>query len=140
MSRTINHQQKGALKMTAFTITMPGFVFLRRHDVELEAGFILAGQLVLDLPKTAEMSEQLSEMITAILEKITEMAQSGEIPDEAIVSGWPNGHKPTVDTDNDALLAAWAEDRLTIGVGFSPMDSDQLQQMGLAHPPPDKMQ
>jgi hypothetical protein len=32
-------------------VTMPVFVFQRRHHVELEAGFTLAGQLVVDIPK-----------------------------------------------------------------------------------------
>jgi hypothetical protein len=30
---------------------MPLFVFERRRDIELEAGFVLAGQLIIDIPK-----------------------------------------------------------------------------------------
>ena len=29
--------------------TMPAFVFARQHEIELEAGFILAGRLIVDL-------------------------------------------------------------------------------------------
>jgi hypothetical protein len=29
---------------------MPLFVFARRRDIEIDAGFILAGQLVVDIP------------------------------------------------------------------------------------------
>lgn len=33
----------------------PAFVFDRRRAVELEAGFVLAGQLIVDLPKRPKL-------------------------------------------------------------------------------------
>jgi hypothetical protein len=44
---------------------MPVFVFARRSDIEIEAELILAGQLVVDIPKRAgaKMKRQHEEMV-----------------------------------------------------------------------------
>jgi hypothetical protein len=124
--------------------TMPAFVFARRHDIELEAGFILAGMLIVDLPRKVELTENEQQMVGAILQKLTDAAQSGRMPADALVYGWHGGGRPpdAVDTGNDEMMAAWARDCLTIGVRVDPrndgwltIDSDLMRQLEEADPP-----
>jgi hypothetical protein len=120
--------------------TMPVFVFQRRHDIELEADFILAGQLIVDLPKNAEPKERHQWMVRDIVAQLTKQAQSGAMAHDALVFGWPDGRRPAnadAIMDDDALLAAWAKERLAIAVRVDPrkpdgmlrLDSDVLRQM-----------
>jgi hypothetical protein len=120
--------------------TMPVFVFGRRSDIERETGLILAGQLIVDIPKTKTPKRRQQRMIAEIVERLTADARSGQMPADAMVYGWPGGSKPAnaVDVDNDALMASWAKDRLVIAVRVDPrddghlrVDSDMLLQMGL---------
>lgn len=97
----------------------PFFVFERSRDIELEAGFILAGSLVIDEPKPVKGEhppEQVTEAANAIIQKLTEMAQSALLPDDAIIYGWRDGLKPVNAVDNDELIAAWAKERICIAV------------------------
>lgn len=128
-------------------LVFPLFVFARRRDVELEAGFTLAGQLLMDEPKPKDgepMPEGLRDAISRVIGELTKMREAGAMPDDAIAFGWPGGGEPAnaVDTDDDELMAAWAKDRLSIGVRVDPrpgpsaggslrVDSDMLRQMGL---------
>jgi hypothetical protein len=127
-------------------LIMPVFVFERRRDVELEAGYILAGDLVVNIPKpkpSDEIPAQAQRMTAAIIQKLIGMFESGRIPDDAILYGWPaSGRPPNADQiiSDDELIAAWASDRLIIGVrvaaqndGYLRVDSDMLRQMGLSH-------
>jgi hypothetical protein len=124
--------------------TMPVFVFKRRRDIEHEAGLILAGHLIVDVPKSRKKPKQREQqMIVEIVQRLTAQAQSGQMPDDAIVYGWPGGCRPAnaVDVDNDALMASWAKERLVIGVrvdprndGYVRLDSDILRQIGLVKP------
>lgn len=121
----------------------PLFVFARRSDIERETGLILAGQLIVDIPKTRKKPKRREQrMIMEIMERLTAEARSGRMPEDAMVIGWPGGCRPAnaVDADNDALLAAWAKDRITIVVRVDPrndgqvrIDSDLLRQMKLLH-------
>jgi hypothetical protein len=118
----------------------PVFVFGRRSDIERETGLTLAGQLFVDIPKTRKPKRRQQQMIREIVQRLTAEARLGRMPEDAMVYGWPGGCKPAnaVDTDNDALMAAWAKDRLVIAVRVDPrnddhlrVDSDILLQMGL---------
>jgi hypothetical protein len=123
---------------------MPAFVFKRQHDIELEAGFILAGYLVVDLPQEEELTEDQQQMLVAIIRHLTDGAQSGRMPADALVYGWHGGGgRPgnAVDTGNDEVMAAWARDCLRIAVRIDPrddgrirLDSDLIQQMEEADP------
>jgi hypothetical protein len=54
---------------------MPAFVFARRHDIELEAGFILAGMLIVGLPREVEeLTEDEQQMVAAIIRQLTDSA------------------------------------------------------------------
>jgi hypothetical protein len=122
---------------------MPAFVFGRRHDIELEAGFVLAGQLILDFSKQAEMTQHDNEMIAAIVQRLTADAQSGKLSDaNDLVVGWrsPDGCPPenAADIHDDALMASWAKDRFVITVRVDPrsdeylrLDSDIIRQLDL---------
>jgi hypothetical protein len=122
---------------------MPAFVFWRRRDIELEAGFILAGQLIVDLPNEGEVTQHEQEMVSAIVQQLTAAAQSGELSDaNDLVVGWrsPDGCPPenAADIDDDALMSSWAKDRLAITVRVDPrddgllrVDSDMRRQLDL---------
>ena len=126
-------------------VTMPAFVFARRRDIELEAGFILAGRLVLDEPKPTrnDLPNHVSRMTVEIIQQLTAMARSGRMPDYAVTYGWPGGRRPPNADDitgNDALMAAWARDRLTIEVRVDPrndgvvrVDRGTMRQIGLVN-------
>ena len=53
----------------------PAFVFERRSDIELETGLILAGDLVIDIPKHVQLEERhqrlIMENIVGLLIKMT---------------------------------------------------------------------
>lgn len=130
---------------------MPLFAFWRSRDVELEAGFILAGTLVLDVArlKNKSMPKRTQRLINEIVQRLSVNAQSGRMANYDSVFGWPAEHKPlnAVDTSDEALMTAWAKDRLIIAVrvdhrndGFLRVDSDMMRQMGLAVPAPDSQQ
>jgi hypothetical protein len=122
-------------------ITMPLFVFARRRDIEIEAGLTLAGQLIVDIPKRKKLKQCYQQMIVEIAHRLTAEAQSGRMPDDAIVYGWAGGRgRPAnaVDTDDDALMTRWAQESTVIGVRVDPrndglvrIDSDMRRQMGL---------
>jgi hypothetical protein len=118
--------------------TFPLFVFARRHDIEIEAGFVLAGNLIVDIPKGL-MGHRQKKMIQKIIGGL--LARSSEMPDDALVYGWAHGAKPAdaVNVDDDAQMAAWADRCVKIGVRIDPrndgkirVDSDLERQLGLA--------
>ena len=123
---------------------MPAFIFNRRRDIELEAGFVLAGSLIVDIPKwakAAKLKRRHERLITNIIQQLTDMARSGQMPDDAIIYGWPGGIRPpNADdiVDNDKLMAAWARERIQIVIRIDPrndglmrMDSDIARQLDL---------
>jgi hypothetical protein len=125
--------------MTEHTI-MPAFVFWRRRNIELEEGFILAGRLFMDIPRRAKLKGADRRMIATIVRKLTEKAQSDQMPDDAIVYGWGDGLRPPnadAITSNNEVMAAWARNRLVIEVRVDPrsdglmrVDSDLARQLG----------
>jgi hypothetical protein len=81
-------------------------------------------------------------MVAEIVQQLTAGAQSGRMPVDALVFGWHGGVKPpnAVDTNDDAILSAWANRSMIIAVRVDPrpddgslrVDSDALAQMGLS--------
>ncbi len=122
---------------------MPVFVFTRRSDIEIEAELILAGQLVVDIPKRAgaKMKRQHEEMVCSIIERLALLARAGRMPDNVVVYGWRNNFRPPNADEyinDDKVMKAWAETRLIIGVripryqdGNIRIDSDMRRQLGL---------
>ena len=100
---------------------------------------ILAGQLVVNIPKTRKKPKQREQqMIMEIMTRLTAEARSGRMPQDAFVVGWPGGCRPANALDADAVMQTWAKDRLTIAVRVDPrndgqvrLDSDMLRQMDL---------
>jgi hypothetical protein len=122
------------------SIVMPLFVFDRRSHVEREAGFILAGQLFVDVPNKAKLKGRDHRNIREIIGHLTSEAQSGRMPIDGMVVGWHGGVKPpnAVDVRDDAIMAAWAAKAVSIVVRIDPRkdgrmrtDSDMLRQMGM---------
>jgi hypothetical protein len=123
------------------TNIMPVFVFARRRDIEVEAGLILAGDLIVDIPKTEKPKRRHRQMVGDIISMLTADAQSGRMPDDAMIWGWPGGTPPANSDEirnNDELMASWAKARTRIVVrvnarndGIMRVDSDMRRQMGL---------
>jgi hypothetical protein len=80
--------------MTKQDTIMPAFIFCRRRDIEIEAGFTLAGMLIVDIPKGKKMNKRRSRMVQGYVQALIENAQSGQMPDNAIIYGWPGGARP----------------------------------------------
>jgi hypothetical protein len=122
---------------------MPSFVFGRRRDIELEAGFTLAGNLVIDIPRrTKKLKKRHKRMFQDIVKGLIEMVVAGQMPDDAMIYGWPNGGRPAnadAITDNDELMTEWARTRHHIVVRVDPreddgplrLDSDIAKRLGL---------
>ena len=99
---------------------MPAFVFLRRSDIEQQGGLLLAGILVVDLPKAAKENKRNMRLAEEIVQELTERAQSGVLGDELTV-GWHGGHKPeNFNRNDDVSLATWARGCLKITVRVGP--------------------
>ena len=122
----------------------PIFVFMRRRDIEIETGIILAGRLVVDIPRGREPSQGERAMVGDIIQQLTTEAQAGRLPDDAIVDGWPEGRRPP-DAEADEIINNWAGNRISIIVTVDPrsgdemrLDSDLLRQMGVPRDEPRK--
>jgi hypothetical protein len=121
---------------------MPAFVFNRRRHVELETGRTLAGQLIVDIPRnTRRPTRRQQRLISDIVQQLVEAAQSGRMPDDALVWGWHGGVRPAnadeIQRDH-ALMDAWVKTRLIIGLRVDPrsdgaiqVDSDMRRQLNL---------
>jgi len=107
---------------------MPAFVFARRPDIEHQGGLLLAGILVVDLPKAAKENKRDMRLVEEIVQELTERAQSGVLGDELTV-GWVGRHKPekAVNQNDDAALGAWARGCLKIAVRIGPRAGSQAR-------------
>jgi hypothetical protein len=121
------------------TPTMPAFVFVRHADIERETGLILAGKLIVDIPKSTKPKGKHQRMIAKIVQQLIDHARSGQMPDNTFIYGWAGGSRPAnaVDVHDDAVMAAWAKDRIVIALRVDPrngdyfrVDSDMLLEMG----------
>jgi hypothetical protein len=97
--------------------TFPFFVFVRDLDAEREGGFVLAGRVVFDLPKDTPPQRVEFETDYVIREVLSRETDS--------LIAWPKGSKGekpanAVDVDDDALMGAWAQDRLTVAIRVDP--------------------
>src|SRR5262249_41472849 len=99
-------------------LVFPLFVFQRRRYIEIEAGLILAGQLIVDIPKDQKPTRHQQQVISDIVRHLTAQAQAGQLPYDALVYGWAGGCRPAnaVDVDDDALMSAWVKEGTVIGI------------------------
>src|SRR5215831_2590333 len=72
----------------------PAFMFGRRRDIELETGLILAGTLVVDLPKNAKVKRRHERRISEMVQQLVEAARSGQMQGKYVVFGWRDGRRP----------------------------------------------
>jgi hypothetical protein len=117
---------------------MPAFVFLRRRQIELEGGFSLAGRLMV-VGKRPKLKGNQRRLVGHIIQQLLKQVRSGQMPDDAIIYGWPYGRVPLNSkeiTGNDEVMAAWAKACLTIEVRVDPrndgmlrVDSDMAKQL-----------
>jgi hypothetical protein len=109
---------------------MPVFAFYRRRDIELETGLILAGKLVVDIPKTAKLKGRQRRLVSHIIRLLTDAARAKQMPDDAITYGWPNGCRPPdadATVDNDELMTRWAKTHLVIELRVDPRNDDKMR-------------
>ena len=118
------------------------FVFLRQSEVEREGGYFLAGCLFVDLPKDAESSEGNQALVVSIIDGLLRQAIDGDLSDVNIGCKRGDRFPDGLDVDDDAAMAAWAKDRLQIGVRVNPtdamgdnilLDTVTLRQLGFEH-------
>jgi hypothetical protein len=94
-------------------------MFVRSRDIELETGLVLAGILVVDLPKGAKVKRQHQRMIDEIIGRLIADARSGQMSADAVIFGWHNNRRPP---NADGFVKSyevqsnWAETRHTIEV------------------------
>jgi hypothetical protein len=110
----------------------PVFVFTRQRDIELETGVTLAGHLIVDIPaaEADENNDAQRILVEEIVQRLIADAQSGRMPDNAFLIGWPEGEaRPAnaVDTHDAAVMAPWAETRLRIGLRIDPRNDGMLR-------------
>ena len=115
------------------------YVFERHHDIELEAGLVLAGILIIDLRRLVEEAgtDIAQQMISEIIMQLSKMAEAGQMPEVAQIFWWADGKdRPDEITDDIELMRVWADDKVRIGVraskdGNFTADSGLLQAAGL---------
>jgi len=71
---------------------LPDFIFVRRRDMELEAGLELAGILVTDIPEGTQMRKRDRRLIQQIIVHLRDAVKSH--PDLADAGIWRGGAKP----------------------------------------------
>jgi hypothetical protein len=105
-------------------IPTPVFAFARRRDIEIEMGLTLAGTLIVDIPKTTKKPNKRQwRLIGEIVGLLTERARAQQLPDDALVYGWPDGRRPDnadAFVNNVAVKAKWAETRIVGEVRIAP--------------------
>src|SRR2546422_11765885 len=109
---------------------MPAFIFVRRRDIEIETGLVLAGSLIVDLPKQTKPKRRHRRMVAELMQRFIAEAQAGRMPDDAIVYGWPNGQRPAdadETIDNDELMTSWAKTRIVIAVRIDPRNDSMIR-------------
>jgi hypothetical protein len=108
---------------------MPLFVFERRRDIELEAGFVLAGQLIIDIPKRPKPKRCHALLVERIVGELCARARERSLPD-GLVIGWRDGPKPpnAVNVGDDAIMAAWAQRSVVVGVWVGPRNDGFLDR------------
>jgi hypothetical protein len=106
----------------------PLFAFQRDHQVELENGFILAGSLIVDIPKDSE-GEDYQLMVAEIIRLLMIDAQSGRMSNDALMFGWRGGAKPAnaCDTGDDAIMEPWAKRSMKYIVRIDPRNDGFLR-------------
>lgn len=110
------------------TKVFPAFVFERQRHFEIEAGFVLAGHLVVDLPEGGPPSDEQA-VVGPVVIGLVEWVATGKMPDDALIFAWWGGCKPlnAVDTTDHALMSAWAARSLGIILRIGPVtDADHL--------------
>ena len=116
----------------------PGFAFQRRRHVELEANLLLAGQLIVDIPRALKEKRGHRRMVEDIVQTLVEHRRSGIMPDDAMVYGWRDGKRPAnaVDVKNDEIMKAWVDRSLIIALrvdddrrDYVVADSDLMRQL-----------
>ena len=124
---------------------MPLFVFERRQRIERECGFMLAGQLIVGIPKGGANKKRNREAIEFIVSQLKEMVESNQLPHNAFIVGWLGGRIPenAADIDDDEIMAAWTARSTVIGLRLGapfghefPLDSDAMAQV-MGKPPSD---
>src|SRR5271169_4802999 len=108
--------------MTDAKTIFPMFVFDRRSHVEREVGYILAGQLIVDIPDAKTLKRRHQRLVEEIIDQLIADAQSGRMAEDALVFGWHGGARPpnAVDVTNDTIITAWVKRSMVIDVRVGP--------------------
>jgi hypothetical protein len=124
-------------------LIMPFFVFRRRSDIEREAGYSLAGTLIVDIPlrKIKKITANKPPPgLSDLAQNLVDMSKDGRMPADGVTFGWPHPAPPYGDEiqDDHELMKAWTKDKPVFFVRWGDqdpcdmrLDSDMLLCMGL---------
>lgn len=127
--------------MTNGRPVMPAFLFVRQSQVELEAGYILAGHLIVGIPKRSTLGRRDRRMIAEIIDHLKAAALSGALPANGHSIGW-HGARPAdaVARDDAQAWTAWEKRCTAISVRVDPRQDrfarvarEALKQEGVIH-------
>jgi hypothetical protein len=76
---------------------------VREREVEQQAGFLLAGKLVTDIPKTKPPDERDSDMIRAIIQGLMQEVRRDSLPEESEVWRGRQPNNAMAEFDPDEL-------------------------------------
>jgi len=104
---------------------------------------MLAGDLIIDIPYTRKnLNRRQWRLVIEIFKQLAETACSVQLPDNAILYGWPDGRRPDnadAFVNNNEVKAQWCKTRTPIVIRFDPtrydgkaeIDEEALRQMGI---------
>ena len=122
-------------------LVMPDFIFERRKDIELEAGFLLAGMLVTKFPQGRRLKGRDKSAIRNIIHKLGCEAEAGRLAENAVCYMWIGG-KPANAVQTpiaDDVMEKWVAKHVVIAVRVDArssgthlkIDSDTARMLGL---------
>jgi hypothetical protein len=85
---------------------IPPWEFYRRRDIERAGSFMLAGNLLIELPKKKRrLKRSHVGVVDAVINQLLALLKSGDLPEYAVTYGWNHGSCPP--SNDDAIMADW---------------------------------
>jgi hypothetical protein len=107
---------------------LPDFIFCWNFAAEREVGFLLAGLLITDLPKTTKPRGKDKKLIRRAIRQLTEVARENLDMSQAGI--WRTGKRPADGMEppfSDALMAERIKRCVCIEVRIDPGPSDRIK-------------
>jgi fructose-1,6-bisphosphatase/inositol monophosphatase family enzyme len=121
------------------TTIYPTFVFDRKHEIEIESGLVLAGDLYIDVPPGKMNKARIKKAVAKLVSELVRRARCGAMSLDTVVYGWPEGPvELRVDDTDHAAMEAWAARGTAIMLrvddkpdsGFIKIDHEVMRRWG----------